>query len=88
MRRLALSVLLAAFAVGPAAAEQGLLLGADMTFPAMTQAELSRADIEAMIKAADGKPIDLHDKSLSGLDLSGVDLRAAKLRTARLGKAV
>ncbi len=33
MRRLALSVLLAAILVGPAAAEQDLLLGADMTSP-------------------------------------------------------
>ncbi|GJD37323.1 pentapeptide repeat-containing protein [Methylobacterium aerolatum] len=87
MHRLALSVLLAAILVGPAAAEQDLLLGADMTSPAMTQAEMSRADIEAMIAAAHGKPIDLHDKSLSGLDLSGLDLRGANLRTARLNTA-
>ena len=87
MRRLALSFMLAALAAGPAAAEQDLLLGADMASPAMTQAEMSRADVEAMIKAADGKPIDLHDKALSGLDLSGLNLRGANLRTARLNKA-
>ncbi|MCJ2087733.1 pentapeptide repeat-containing protein [Methylobacterium sp. E-005] len=87
MRRLALSFLLAALAAGPAAAEQDLLLGADMASPAMTKAEMSRADVEAMIKAADGKPIDLHDKALSGLDLSGLNLRGVNLRTARLNKA-
>lgn len=87
MRRLALSLMLAALAAGPAAAEQDLLLGADMASPAMTQAEMSRADIEAMITAAHGKPIDLHDKALSGLDLSGLNLRGANLRTARLNKA-
>lgn len=86
MRRLALSVMLATLAASPATAEQDLLLGADMASPAMTQAEMSRADVEAMIAAADGKPIDLHDKALSGLDLSGLNLHGANLRTARLNK--
>ncbi len=86
MHRLALSFMLATLAAGPAVAEQDLLLGANMSSPAMTQAEMSRADVEAMIKAADGRPIDLHDKALSGLDLSGLNLRGANLRTARLNK--
>lgn len=84
MRRLASSFMIAALAAGPAAAEQDLLLGADMASPAMTKAEMGRADIEAMIRASDGKPLDLHDKALSGLDLSGLNLRGANLRTARL----
>ncbi|WP_375276067.1 pentapeptide repeat-containing protein [Methylorubrum thiocyanatum] len=87
MRRFALSFMLAVFAAGPAAAEQDLLLGADMSSPAMTKAEMSRADVEAMIQDANGKPIDLHDKALSGLDLSGLNLRGVNLRTARLNKA-
>lgn len=87
MRRLALSFMLAVLAAGPAAAEQDLLLGADMTSPAMTKAEMSRADVEAMIAAAGGRPLDLADKALSGLDLSGLNLRGANLRTARLNKA-
>ncbi len=53
----------------------------------MTKAEMSRADVEAMIQAVDGKPIDLHDKALSGLDLSALNLRGATMRTARLNKA-
>ncbi|MGH1570898.1 pentapeptide repeat-containing protein [Methylobacterium sp. P31] len=87
MRTLTLSFMLAALAASPAAAEQDLLLGADMSSPAMTRAEMSRADVEALIAKAGGKPIDLHDKALSGLDLSGLNLRGANLRTARLNKA-
>ncbi|MCJ2073530.1 pentapeptide repeat-containing protein [Methylobacterium sp. J-030] len=68
-------------------AEQDLRLGADMSSPAMTKAEMSRADVEAMIAAANGRPIDLHDEALSGLDLSGLNLRGANLRTARLNTA-
>ena len=49
MRRLALSFMLAVLAASPAAAEQDLLLGADMSSPAMTKAEMSRADVEALI---------------------------------------
>ncbi|PIK68725.1 hypothetical protein CS379_33600, partial [Methylobacterium frigidaeris] len=84
---LALFAALAALAAGPAGAEQDMLLGADMASPAMTRAEVSRADIEAMIAGAAGRPIDLSNKALSGLDLSGLDLRGANLRTARLNRA-
>ena len=87
MRVLPLSVVLAVLLTGIAAAEQDLLLGVDMTTPAMTRAETSRAAIEDLIAKAGGQPIDLSDKSLSGLDLSGLDLRGANLRTARLNKA-
>ncbi|ACS40351.1 MULTISPECIES: pentapeptide repeat-containing protein [Methylobacteriaceae] len=87
MRPLAPLLLVSALMAGPVHAEQDLLLGADMNTPAMTQAEMSRADIEAMIARADGKPLDLSDKALSGLDLSGLNLRGVNLRTARLNKA-
>lgn len=80
---LALSLL----SCGPAVAEQDMLMGADMTSPKMTQAEMTRGDVEAMIAKAGGKPLDLTDKSLSGLDLSGLDLKGVNLRTARLNKA-
>lgn len=56
MRRLAFSFMIAALAAGPAAAEQDLLLGADMASPAMTKAEMSRADIEAMIRPRTASP--------------------------------
>ena len=88
MRRLALSFMLAALAAGPAAAEQDLLLGADMASPAMTRAEMSRADVEALIQAADGKPVDLHDKSLSGLDLRGRVLDCKHWYDAPAGETV
>lgn len=86
MRILTLALLASSFAAVPAHAEQDLLLGANMNTPAMTQAEMSRADIEALIAKADGKPIDLTDKALSGLDLSELNLKGVNLRTARLNK--
>jgi uncharacterized protein YjbI with pentapeptide repeats len=69
-------------------AEQDMLLSVDLTTPNMAQAEMSRADIEAMIDRASGTPLDLSDKRLSGLDLSGLDLRGANLRLSRLNKTV
>lgn len=86
MRILPVALLAWSVAAAPASAEQDLLLGANMNTPAMTQAEISRADIEALIGKAAGQPIDLTDKALSGLDLSGLNLRGANLRTARLNK--
>jgi hypothetical protein len=47
MRSLVPLVLVSMALAGPARAEQDLLLGADMNTPAMTRAEMSRADIEA-----------------------------------------
>ena len=86
MRILTIALLALSVAAAPAYAEQDLLLGANMNTPAMTQAEMSRADIEALITKSHGQPIDLTDKALSGLDLSGLNLKGANLRTARLNK--
>jgi uncharacterized protein YjbI with pentapeptide repeats len=63
---------------------QDMMRGLDLTSPAMTQAEMSRADVVAALAAARGKPLDLTGKRLSGLDLSGLDLSGAVLRAARL----
>ncbi|MDO9426827.1 MAG: pentapeptide repeat-containing protein [Methylobacterium sp.] len=87
MRRLAPLLLATVLLAAPAHAEQDLLLGADMGSAAMTTAEMTRGDVEALIAGADGKPIDLSDRALAGLDLSGLNLRGANLRTARLNKA-
>ena len=84
MRALSLVLASALLTAVPAHAEQDLLLGAAMNTPAMTQAEMTRADIEALIAHANGTPIDLSDKALSGLDLSGLNLEGVNLRTARL----
>jgi hypothetical protein len=59
MRRLANLLLASILLLAPAHAEQDLLLGADMGSAAMTRAEMTRTDVEAMIARADGKPIDL-----------------------------
>ena len=63
---------------GGAALAQGMMSGVDLSSPAFTKAELSRADIEAMIaKGPTGGKLDLSDKSLNGLDLSKLDLSGA-----------
>lgn len=49
--------------------------------PAMTQAEMNRADVEA-----DGKPIYLSDKFLSCLDLCQLNLKGVNLRTVCLSR--
>ncbi|MFZ1429212.1 MAG: pentapeptide repeat-containing protein [Geminicoccaceae bacterium] len=66
---------------------QGMMSHVDLNSPRMTTAELTRADIEAMLGAASGKPLDLADKGLNGLDLSGLDLTGADLRRSRLNRA-
>jgi len=53
----------------------------------MTSAEMTRADVEAVIAAATSdQPADFTGKKLSGLDLSGLDLSGALLRAARLNR--
>ncbi|WP_444543542.1 pentapeptide repeat-containing protein [Methylobacterium haplocladii] len=84
MRIRTLALLAAILTAGPALAAQDMLLGGDMTSDKMTKAEMTRADVEGLIAKAGGRPVDLPDKSLSGLDLSGLDLKGANMRTARL----
>ncbi len=59
----------------------------DLSGPMFTTAEMTRADVEAAIKASDGHGVDLAGKSLNGLDLSGLDLTKANFRAARMNKA-
>ncbi|MGO9485485.1 MAG: pentapeptide repeat-containing protein [Rhodomicrobium sp.] len=73
-------------AVCPVAA-QDMLQHLDLQSPAMTQAEMTRGQIEALLSSQAGRPLDLSGKALNGLDLSGLDLSHAILRNARLNKA-
>ncbi|PWE30632.1 pentapeptide repeat-containing protein [Maritimibacter sp. 55A14] len=66
----------------PQAIAQSAMQGLDMSSPKMTEAEMSRADIEALIAADD--PLDLTRKMLNGLDLSGLTLDGAVFRAARM----
>ena len=59
---------------------QTMLQGLDLTSPAMTEAEMSREDVEAALAAAE-TPLDLTGKRLNGLDLSGLDLSGVILRS-------
>lgn len=66
---------------------QDMMRNVDLSAPRFTEAELTRADVETLVKAAQGKPVDLSGKSLNGLDLSGLDLSAVNFRAARMNKA-
>ena len=60
----------------------------DLSSPRMSAADLTRAEVEALIAAAPpGLGVDLADRSLNGLDLSGLDLGGANLTRARLNRA-
>ena len=71
--------------VSSAASAQGMMDHVDFSSPKMSAADMTRAEVEALI--AQGKPVDLADRSLNGLDLSGLDLTGADLRWARLNRA-
>ena len=86
LARLAAAFAILCGALSPAAA-QDMLRHLDMQSPAMTQAEMTRAEIESLLKSQAGRPLDLSSKALNGLDLSGLDLSHAILRNARLNKA-
>src|SRR5271166_3392397 len=86
-RTVTLAALLA-FSPGRLACAQDMMRGVDFASPAFTSAEISRADVEAMIgRRQTGQALDLSDKSLNGLDLSKLDLSGANLRSARLNGA-
>src|SRR5687768_6708210 len=64
---------------------QGMMSHVDFDSPRMSEAELTREQVEALLaEAGPDRPADLADKSLNGLDLSGLDLTGADLRWARL----
>jgi uncharacterized protein YjbI with pentapeptide repeats len=72
----------------PEARAQGALDHVDLLSPKMSQAELTRAEVERLIAAAPpGVGVDLADRGLNGLDLSGLDLAGADLTRARLNRA-
>ncbi len=85
-RRLGGTLVLAAIARNaPGQGMDTMMRGLDLDSPRMTEAELDRAAIEAMIRR--GGPVDLRGRGLNGLDLAGLDLRGADLTGARLNRA-
>jgi uncharacterized protein YjbI with pentapeptide repeats len=59
----------------------------DLTSDEMTNAELTREELLAILSSATAdNPIDLTSKRLSGLDLRNVDFKGANLRWARMNK--
>jgi uncharacterized protein YjbI with pentapeptide repeats len=65
-----------------------MLSGVDLTQPAYSRSEMTRADVEALLRRQRaGESLDLSGKSLNGLDLSNLDLSGVNFRAARLVKA-
>ena len=60
---------------------QDMMRHVDLASPEMTQAEVTRADVEILIQ--NGAPVDLSNRRLSGLDLSDLNLKAANLQASR-----
>src|SRR6187200_1575353 len=79
---------LVALAVGGAASAQDMMQYVDLNSPQMTEADMTRDEVLAVLSAASsaGAPADLTGRKLSGLDLAGVDFSGANLRGAYLNK--
>lgn len=65
---------------------QDMLKDLDLSSPAMTEADMTREELETALEEAD-EPLDLTGKRLNGLDLSDLDLTGVILRAARLNGA-
>lgn len=76
-------VALAALLVATPLQAQDMLRGVDLSLPAYSQSEMTRAEVEA---ALDAHKTDFSGMSLNGLDLSHLDLSGANFRAARLNK--
>ena len=72
----------------PLAAQGGMMAHVDLRSPKMSEAELSRDEVMAILE---GAPADrrsaLADKSLNGLDLSALDFSGMDLSRARFNRA-
>src|ERR1700738_757584 len=85
-------VSMAALLVDPGdAVSQDLLRYVDLNSPEMSTSEMTRAEVDALLKAAppgggEQRAADLEGKRLSHLDLSGLDFAGSNLRLARLNR--
>ena len=79
--------LVSAAGAAPAGAQTGMMQHVDLTSPKMSEAELTREQVIALLAAATAEhPAQLADKGLNGLDLSGLDLSGADLSRSRLNR--
>lgn len=63
---------------------QSVMDHVDLESAEMTEAEMTREELIALLSNEAAQPIDLSSRRLSGLDLHDVDFRGANLRWARL----
>ena len=76
----------AACLLGLPSSAQDMMSHVDLSSPMFASAEMTRAEVEASLKALPGSA-DFSGRSLNGLDLSGLDFSGANLRAARLNRA-
>ena len=73
--------------LGPTSA-QDLIDLVDMSTPEMTEAQLTRAEVVAILEqATEESPADFTKHRLSGLDLSGLNFKRADMRWVRLNNS-
>ena len=75
------------------AVSQDMLRNIDLNSPEMSTSEMTRAEVDELLKAApqgpgDQRSADLQGKRLSHLDLSGLDFSASNLRLVKLNRTV
>jgi len=68
------------------ATAQDMMHHVDLSSPAYSSAEMTRAEVEALLKAGQGGA-DLSGRSLNGLDLSRLDLSGVNFHAARMNGA-
>ena len=73
------------------AVSQDLLRYVDLNSPEMSTSEMTRAEVDELLKAVpqgpgDQRSADLEGKRLSHLDLSGLDFSGRNLRLAKLNR--
>ena len=76
----------AACLLGLPSSAQDMMSHVDLSSPMFASAEMTRAEVEASLKALPGSA-DFSGRSLNGLDLSGLDFSGANFRAARLNRA-
>ena len=87
MRSFGKWILLAAAAWLSPAYAQDMMDHVDLSSPKFSSAEMTRAEIETIIKTSPHGGLDFSGKSLNGLDLSGLDFTGANFRAARMNRA-
>ena len=88
MRVMAATLLMLGFGLASERVDaQSVMDHVDLNSPEMTEAEMDRDELIALLSESSDEPADLSSRRLSRLDLRGIDFKGANLRWARLNGA-